>query len=621
MVINFPEQNQFKDVVVYPRVSSDDQQERETIQSQIDFAIKYCELHGLNIVDWYKDDGISGTIPLDERPEGKRLLDDAKSGKFKTVLIYNMKRLGRKARVTLDAIYRLEEYGVTIKSMTEPFDTSTPMGRFVITLLAGQAEFDRDTLIETLWHGANRHARLGKWLGGIVPYGYRVNYEGFLEINEDPLPGKEDLSEAAVVRLIFHLVANQKMSTIKVANYLNDLKVPPSYVVHGRKVKKGPDRGKRKESTAGIWRPSRVGQIIKNTTYKGIHDYGKRSKRDREIIRREVPAIVSEETWDMAQNILHENQLESVRNSTRSYLLRGLIKCGCCGLTYVGIPYKTGPRNQVGKRAVKAFYRCSGKSLYKGSLERCNSKNVPGEWIEDMVWNECVEFIMNPGDAIKELEEGLKVRRDTTAEYSAEIELVQRSIADKETERQSILNLYRQKMITALDVERQLSEIMKETQSLETRIRELNQLIEDEKDTVHRFESAEALLNEFRAKIISGDPPFEVKRQIIKTLVKEIVIYTTSSPDGNDRKKKANVKVRYSFDRAKGSSRTDVRAATSGPNLRCPPAPARLGESPNTAKKYPALYWTGLICRWRCLARSVGRTIRSRWIPRRCGSK
>lgn len=164
-MINFTSDNEIKDVAIYPRVSSDDQQERETIQSQIEFAIKYCELHGLNIVDWYKDDGVSGTIPLDERPEGKRLLEDAKAGKFKSVLIYNMKRLGRKARVTLDAIYQLEEYGVTIKSMTEPFDTSTPMGRFVITVLAGQAEFDRDTLLETFWHGANRVARQGQWLG------------------------------------------------------------------------------------------------------------------------------------------------------------------------------------------------------------------------------------------------------------------------------------------------------------------------------------------------------------------------------------------------------------------------------------------------------------------------
>lgn len=573
-MINFPEQNKFKDVVVYPRVSSDDQQERETIQSQIEFAIKYCELHGLNIIDWYKDDGISGTIPLHERPEGKRMLEDAKAGKIKTVLIYNMKRLGRKARVTLDAIYQLEEYGVTIKSMTEPFDTSTPMGRFVITLLAGQAEFDRDTLLETLWHGANRHARRGKWLGGIVPYGYRVNAEGFLEVNEDPLPGNEDLSEAGVVRLIYHLIADQKMSTIKVADYLNDLKIPPSYIVHKRKVKKGDHRGKRKENTAGIWRPGRVGQIIKNTTYKGLHEYGKRSKKEREIISREVASIVTEEIWDLAQQTLRDNQLEAVRNAKRQYLLRGLIKCNCCRLTYIGTAYNAGTFNPGTERALKAYYVCSGKHSFRGpTQERCPSKNIPCEWIEDLVWNECVNFILNPGDAIAELQAGMNVKRSQRNEYFQEIDIVVKRLEDKENERQSILSLYRQKMITAVDVEKQLQEIMEESMNLEKRIKQLNSLIDADKLVTVQFDNAEKLLLDFRSKI-GGDPEFDVKRQIVKALVNKVTVYTVQSPDGSPQKRKAEIKVQYSFESPKGVDDTLVRADFLAASRRSRAAPA-----------------------------------------------
>ncbi|GGH16965.1 recombinase family protein [Paenibacillus segetis] len=560
-MFNFNEQSQFKDAVVYARVSSEDQQERETIETQIEYADKYSDLYNINIKDYYKDDGVSGHAhSLEERPDGKRLIEDAKAGKIKLVLIYNMKRLGRKARFILDAIYQLEQYGVAIRSMTEPFDTGTPTGRFVITLLAGQAEFDRDTLIETLWHGANRHARLGKWLGGIVPYGYRVNTEGFLEINEDPLPGKENLSEAGIVRLIYHLVSSQRMSTIKVADYLNDLKIPPSYIVHGRKVKKGLDRGKRKESTAGIWRPGRISTILKNTTYKGYHDYGKRSKREREIIRREVPAIVPEETWDIAQQTLRDNQFESVRNSKSQYMLRGLIKCGCCGITYMGTSFGSGPRNQNGKRIKKPFYICGGKRIYKGPiLGKCPSKNIPCDWIEALVWEECVDFILNPGDALQELEDGMIVKRSETEDYKNEIFIIKKSIDDKETERQSILNLYRQKMITALDVEKQLQGIMQESINLENRIKELNALIEAEKHISIKFDSAEKLLLDFRSKI-ENDPPFEVKRQIIKALVKEITVITDGPEDGNSKRKKAEVKVRYNFEHAQGNLLTLVRA-------------------------------------------------------------
>ncbi|GBF32016.1 site-specific recombinases [Desulfocucumis palustris] len=65
-------------IAIYARVSSDDQAERGTIENQLEFARKYCDLHQLEIQDWYKDDGVTGTIPLEERPEGERLLDDAR---------------------------------------------------------------------------------------------------------------------------------------------------------------------------------------------------------------------------------------------------------------------------------------------------------------------------------------------------------------------------------------------------------------------------------------------------------------------------------------------------------------------------------------------------------------
>lgn len=542
------------EVVIYARVSSEDQQERETIENQVEFSTKYCDLHKLNIVDWYKDDGVTGTIPLEQRPEGQRLIEDAKSGKIKTVLIYNMKRLGRKARITLDAIYQLEEYGVKIKSMTEPFDTGDPMGRFIITVLAGQAEFDRDTLLETLWHGSNRAARLGKWMGGIVPYGYRVNDEKFLEINEDPLPGKPDFTEAGVIRLIYHLLSNQKWSTVRVADYLNALEIPPSYVKDGRTVKKG----KRKENTAGIWSPGRIRNMIVNSTYKGIHIYGKRSKKDRELISREVPAIVSEEMWNMAQEVLRENQIEAFRNAKRPYLLRGLIKCGMCGLTYHGTAFPGAQRKP------QAYYVCGGKTAYKGPLQgKCPSKNVPAEWIENMVWNECVRFIQNPGDALQKLSASMQDKKTQTESLIMEKEFVLKSIKDKEAERHSILTLYRQKMITAVDVERQLQDIMRETSSLEKRVKELDELIRAEEDLSHQFDSAESLLLGLRNKI-HEEPSFEIRREIVRTLVHEIIINTIQPQDGFGRPK-AVVNFHYCFTYTQGIPRTVARAVIGEP--------------------------------------------------------
>ncbi len=130
---------------------------------------------------------MTGTNPLELRPEGSKLLKDAKAGEIELLLIYKLDRLGRSARVILNFVYELEQYGVKIRSMTEPFDTSDASGRFLLNILAAVA--DLETILERFSQGVDRAARQGKWLGDIIPFGYTVNEEGFLEVKEDKLPG------------------------------------------------------------------------------------------------------------------------------------------------------------------------------------------------------------------------------------------------------------------------------------------------------------------------------------------------------------------------------------------------------------------------------------------------
>jgi hypothetical protein len=107
-------------VALYLRVSSEEQRGKETIELQEEFLEQYCGLYELEVAGTYKDDGVSGTIPLHERPEGRRLLEDAKEGKFDAVLLYKLDRLGRTLLVIIDAHDRLQEAGVALRSATEP---------------------------------------------------------------------------------------------------------------------------------------------------------------------------------------------------------------------------------------------------------------------------------------------------------------------------------------------------------------------------------------------------------------------------------------------------------------------------------------------------------------------
>ena len=118
-------------VALYLRVSSEEQRERETIELQREFLEQYRSLMELELAEIYKDDGVSGTIPLHERPSGMQLLADARGGKFEAVLVYGLDRLGRSLLLIVDAHDRLQEAGVALRSATEPIDTSNPSGRLI----------------------------------------------------------------------------------------------------------------------------------------------------------------------------------------------------------------------------------------------------------------------------------------------------------------------------------------------------------------------------------------------------------------------------------------------------------------------------------------------------------
>ena len=171
-------------VALYLRVSSEEQRERETIVLQREFLEQYRSLMELEVAEIYKDDGVSGTIPLHERPSGRQLLADARGGKFEVVLVYRLDRLGRSLLVIVDAHDRLEEAGVAMRSGTEPIDTSNPSGRFIFQMLASFAEFERASIRERTQAGLHRALRNGKQLG-MIPFGYDIAPDDSFVIVED----------------------------------------------------------------------------------------------------------------------------------------------------------------------------------------------------------------------------------------------------------------------------------------------------------------------------------------------------------------------------------------------------------------------------------------------------
>jgi site-specific DNA recombinase len=222
-----PESNVGK-VALYLRVSSDEQRERESIRTQREFFEQYCTLYGLEVTETYADDGVSGTAPLHERPEGRRLLEDARADRFETLLVYRLDRLGRSLLIIVDAHDRLQAAGVSLRSATEPIDTSNPSGRLIFQMLASFAEYEHETIRERTRAGLHRAFRSGRHFG-VAPYGYRADEHGYLLVVPE---------EAETVRGIIERVA-EGSSLYAETKRLNDLGIPTPGWRYGSKKRPG----------------------------------------------------------------------------------------------------------------------------------------------------------------------------------------------------------------------------------------------------------------------------------------------------------------------------------------------------------------------------------------------
>src|SRR5712692_5254751 len=244
-------------IAIYARVSTEDQAERQTVQAQVEFLRRFCGLYDWPVVGEYVDDGWSGTIPLADREYGRQMLDELPTTQPTKILVYRLDRLGRSVRVLLDAHTTLEDKGIAIQSATEPFDTSTPIGRFVFQLLGSIAELERSTSTERMALGRDRVARQGKWTGGPIPYGYDLDADSCL-VPSVRLVEPTDQTEAQVAREVFERIAAGS-SAVREAKRLQALGVPCFRRWAGGK----------ELVTSGVWHADRIAHMIRNSSYKG----------------------------------------------------------------------------------------------------------------------------------------------------------------------------------------------------------------------------------------------------------------------------------------------------------------------------------------------------------------
>jgi site-specific DNA recombinase len=452
---------------------------------------------------------------LHGRPAGQQLLDDAHQHRFNQLLVFKLDRLGRDTRLTLEAVAQLEACGVAVRSMTEEFDSQSPSGRLMMTLLSGFATHEREVIRERSMAGTRRQAEAGVWLGGMVPYGYRKDGQkgrSRLLASEQALPGSS-WSAAEVVRRIFGWCAEQQWSCQRIADELNRLHIPC-------RGGEGEGCGTERRRCAAVWRPSHVRNLIVSRTYMGQHVYGKRSGNDaRPPVLRAVPPLVSESQWQTAQRVLRAHR-GGVHPTPLPYLLRGLIQCGICGLTYSGVRVRSSKPDH--------YYRCNGRqfahALYGRGEPKCAGKNLSGRLVDGLVWVEIEGFLRQPKQIVARLRERLTLSDAEQRQREQELEEKKAQQRQKSAERERMLGLFRRGRIDEATLDRHLDTIDAEAADLQAAIGVAERALCVEERTA-QLQTAETLLGSLCEQLNEPLSP-TLQRQIVEALVEKIEVRT-----------------------------------------------------------------------------------------------
>lgn len=350
-------------IATYTRISTDEGMQPHSLGAQAERLEAYCQSQDAwRIVRRYTDTASGATM---ERPELRKALEEAGAGVYECLLVWRVDRLSRNVRQLAQIAEDLDRYSVSLRSATEPFDTSSPAGKMMLQMLGVFAEFERATIVERITAGMERAASQGRWVVGKVPYGYARDKATKL-IHPEP-------AQAEVVRRIFALYTRDRLGAEAIARMLN---------AEGRRTKNG----------TPFARPA-VLQILQNPIYVGRIEFrGIASPGLHE-------PLVDEETFFSGQGILAERGESQAlrRGHGTDYLLSGLVRCGRCRRAYVGT-------SAHGRKGLYHYYVCSKR--YRYGTEFCDGDRLPKDALEEAVVDQMVELYSDTAliaDALAEI--------------------------------------------------------------------------------------------------------------------------------------------------------------------------------------------------------------------------
>lgn len=322
-----PEIVGLKKAVIYLRVSTEEQVDNYSLDTQEDICRKEAARRGYQIVEVFREEGRSAKTILG-RPILIQLLEYCRKNKqiIDAVFVYRLDRISRQTSDYLAIRKKLAESEVIVVSATEPTGNS-PTEKLVETILAGFAQLDNDVRSERTKNGMR-----ARFLSGLPnakpPFGYILQHGYAIK---DPKTF-DKMTEA------WELFSTGTKSLIEMAKIMNTWQLVYPY-----------------NGTICKLRPHVINRLFRNKFYMGIIA----SEKYPEEVRGQHTAMISSEMFYRVQSILDGRNVNKIALSHRvrdkvEFPLRRIIKCGKCGASFTGGWSK-------GRSIKYAYYRCSAK--------------------------------------------------------------------------------------------------------------------------------------------------------------------------------------------------------------------------------------------------------------------
>jgi len=506
-----------KTAAIYTRVSSNQQKENKTIESQVDALIGFAEKKRYVVPEEYifKDEGYSGAVLV--RPGLEKLRDLSAEGQIQSVLVYSPDRLSRNYAYQVVLIDELQANGTEVLFINSP-RAETPEEHLLLQFQGMIAEYERAMIKEKSRRGKRYKARAGivNVLSG-APFGY--NYIRKTELTH----ARYEINprEAAVVQNIYRLYTEELKSIGEIARDLNKDRIP---------TQKG----------LSPWERSTVWAILRNPAYTGKACFGKTQQTERTRITKPlrekggytkrncankdtprnqwieiaVPPIITAEAFELAGERLAHNKIQSKRNTIEQTLLQGMMVCGQCGYSLYRTSTKTSKRKIY-------YYRCLGSDNYRFEKGRkCDCRPVRQEYVDELVWQGIVELLREPALIQKEIDKRIAETK------KADPILNQKTFLEKQNNKlmkamDKLLDAYQEGLIPLEqlrkrmpDLQKRVSETVKQIQDIQTHEITLGKQLElldftnFTKQMEHNLDGLD----------------IQAKRKVMKLLIKEIIV-------------------------------------------------------------------------------------------------